>query len=187
MPLRQLTEIALAIALAAVLDIASKSFPVPRLMQGGSVSLQMLPIFIVAFRHGWRLGVTAGACYGVVNFLLDMYVVHPIQVPLDYPIAFGLVGFAGLGHPLMPQRGPEMPVFSLGVRLRLAFWVGLGEGLRFLAHFVSGIVFWSQNAPAGQPVWLYSLGYNATYMIPETIIDILLLQLILRRILSYSS
>ena len=187
MPLRQLTEIALAIALAAVLDIAAKSIPVPRLRQGGSVSLQMLQIFIVAFRHGWRLGVTAGACYGLVNFLLDMYVVHPIQVPLDYPIAFGLVGFAGLGHPLMPQRGPEMPVFSLGVRLRLAFWVGLGEGLRFLAHFVSGIVFWSQNAPAGQPVWLYSLGYNATYMIPETIIDILLLQLMLRRILSYSS
>ena len=183
MQLRTLTELALAISLAAVLDMVSKSMPLPRLIQGGSISLHALPIIIVAFRHGWRLGMVAGSGYGLINFVLDMHIVHPIQVPLDYPVAFAAVGLAGLGSRRF--AGSTRESLTLGLRLHLGLWVFVGEGLRFLAHFVSGIVFWGNNAPAGQPVWLFSLIYNGTYMLPETIIDILLLQLMLRRILSY--
>ena len=41
---------------------------------------------------------------------------------------------------------------------------------RFVPHFVSGVIFFGQNAPKGQPVVIYSLIYNATYMVPATIV-----------------
>ncbi len=42
--------------------------------------------------------------------------------------------------------------------------------LRLVCHFLSGILIWGSYAPEGTPVWLYSLGYNGTYMLWETII-----------------
>ena len=178
MKVRLYTELAMAVALAIVLDIISKTLPIPRMLHGGSISLHMLPIFIVALRHGWKGGCLAGVMYGVVNFMMAPHIIHPIQVPLDYPIAFGLVGFAGWG-PL--KMGAEGRGVVLSARIRLVAGVMVGNGLRFLAHFSSGVIFWGQNAPPGQPVWLYSLIYNASYMVPETIITILFLQFLLSR------
>ena len=178
---RLLTEMALAIALATVLDLVSKSVPIPRLYHGGSLSLHMLPIFIIAFRHGWRVGTASAAGYGVVNFIMGPFIVHPIQVPLDYLVAFSVVGLAGLGT--FRRSGATTPTPSL--RIRIALWVIFANALRFTAHFVSGIVFWAENAPEGQAVWIYSLLYNGSYMMPETVVDILLLQLMLRRIFPY--
>ena len=182
--LRTLTELALAIALATVLDLVSKSMPMPRALHGGSISLHMLPILVVAFRHGWRLGALAGAGYGVVNFLLGMHIIHLLQPLLDYPVAFGAVGLAGLGAP-RPVAADQALELTLILRLRLSFWIVVGNGGRFLAHFLSGIIFWAQYAPPDQPVWIWSLLYNGAYMAPETILDILLLQLMLRRIFRY--
>ena len=179
MKIQLYTELALAIALAVVLDLLSKTLPIPRLPSGGSVSLRMLPIFVVAFRHGWKAGVTAGGVYGVIEFMTASYAVHPIQVPLDYPVAFGATGMAGL----IPGRIEAGESPGWGERTRILGGVLLGNGLRFMAHFTSGIVFWGQNAPEGQPVWLYSLSYNGSYMVPQTIVDIILLQLILRRVI----
>ncbi len=180
MNIRLYSEIALAIALAILLDGFSKILPVPRLPYGGSISLHMLPIFVVAFRHGWKGGVAAGGVYGMVHFISEPHWIHPIQFPLDYPIAFGLAGMAGLGFP----RTTAARAAPYALPVQIITGVLLGNTLRFLAHFISGIVFWGQMAPQGQPVWLYSLFYNASYIFPETVVDILLLQLLLRRILN---
>lgn len=171
MNVRLCAELAVAIALAAVLDLISKSLPLPRLPYGGSISLRALPILIIALRHGAKAGVTAGGAYGVVDFLIHPVFVHPFQLLLDYPIALGVLGCAG-------WVWGERRVLS---RYRLGLGILLGCGLRLTAHFISGVVFFAQFAPAGQPLWLYSLLYNGSYMIPETIVLILLLQLILRR------
>lgn len=171
MKVRLYAELAVAIALAAVLDLISKSLPLPRLPYGGSISLRALPILIIALRHGARAGVTAGGAYGVVDFLIHPVFVHPLQLLLDYPVALGALGCAGL---LWEGGAPWS-------RTRLLLGIVLGCSLRLLAHFVSGVVFFAQFAPEGQPLWLYSLAYNASYLIPETIVLILLMQLILRR------
>ncbi len=42
--------------------------------------------------------------------------------------------------------------------------------IRFLCSFLSGFLIWSSNTPSGEGAVLYSLGYNASYMIPETVI-----------------
>lgn len=168
-------ELAVAIALAAVLDLISKSLPLPRLPYGGSISLRALPILIIALRHGARAGATAGGGYGVVDFLIHPVFVHPVQLLLDYPIALGVLGCAGW------VWGGRKALS----RTRLVLGILVACGLRFAAHFVSGVVFFGQFAPAGQPLWLYSLLYNGSYMVPETIILILLVQLMLRRMQSH--
>lgn len=171
---RVLTEIAVSVALATVLSLFK--IPLPHLIYGGSVSLETLPVLVVACRRGWRAGALAGAGLGVVDFLLKPVVVHPVQVLLDYPVAFGGLGWAAglLGH-VTPPSGR-----LLLVRLRVAAGILAGNGVRLSAHFASGIVFFAAYAPAGQPVWLYSLLYNASYLAPQAVFHIVLLQLVIR-------
>ncbi len=154
---RVLIEIALSVALAAVLAMLT----VWRMPQGGSVSLNMLPLFIIALRRGPGAGVAAGALYGGVDFLVNPYIIHWIQPLLDYPVAYGLVGLAGF---------VSRPVRSALEKARFAraiAWTAIGVVIggigRYVAHFISGIVFFGSFAPEGQPVWLYSALYN-TYV-----------------------
>jgi energy-coupled thiamine transporter ThiT len=85
---RLLLEIALTIALATVLSMLT----IWRMPQGGSVSLGMLPLFVLAFRRGLVPGLVAGALYGLVDLMVNPYVVHWAQLILDYPLAYLLGG-----------------------------------------------------------------------------------------------
>ena len=170
MPLRQATEIALSLALAVVLGMGTKFIQLP---YGGSVNLSPLPLIVVALRHGIKSGCIAGALYGVLDFILNPFFFHPVQVFIDYPLAFALLGLAGYGA---CREGEE----GLVLRLRMACGIVLANVLRFVAHFSSGLVFFASFAPAGKPVWVYSLTYNASYIVPEMIIQILLIQTIVR-------
>jgi thiamine transporter len=84
---RVLTEAALAVALAFVLGFVVL-FKMPF---GGSVSLEMIPLILLALRQGWKVGIVAGAAYGLLDLTIDTYVVHPMQLLLDYPLAFGVL------------------------------------------------------------------------------------------------
>ena len=168
-PIRTTAEISIGISLAIFLGFVTKLVQLP---YGGSINLSILPILILAMRHGVKLGTLAGGLYGTVAFILNPYVFHPIQVIVDYPLAFGLLGFAG--------SVIERPGKDRVLRIRIACGIVLGNVLRLAAHFISGWVFFAEYAPEGQPVWLYSLSYNATYVIPETIACILLVQFIMR-------
>ena len=88
-----LAEIGVAIALAAVLGQV-RLFVMP---QGGSVSLEMLPIIFIAVRRGVVPGLVAGVLYGLLQLVLPgAFIYHPAQVALDYPLAFGALAVAGL-------------------------------------------------------------------------------------------
>jgi len=157
-----LVEIALTVALAAVLNLVK----LWRMPMGGDVSLEMLPLLVFALRRGWRAGMLAGGLYGVVSLMFGAVVVHWAQFVLDYPLAYALVGAAGV----IADRAR----FDRAVAARYVVWVtaGVAAGalLRFASHFVSGIVFFGQYAPEGQAVWLYSLLYNGTYMLPAAVL-----------------
>jgi thiamine transporter len=143
------------VALAAVLNFIPPLYTFP---QGGRISLVMVPLIFLAFYRGVWPAVIAGIVYSPIAYISEPFFVHPAQLILDYPVAFGSVGLAG--------------VFGAGGPLRVAAGTLLGGGARFLAHFVSGIVFFAAFAPEGQPVWLYSLIYNGTYMLPSTLVAI---------------
>lgn len=161
-------EVGLAVALAVLLRYLSRLVPFFTLPQGGSISLEMLPIVVVAFRQGVGGGVTAGAVFGLLDVFLEPAgaVAHPAQFILDFPVAFGLVGLAGL------FRGTAAWQVAAGTLL--------GGTLRFSAHFISGMIFFGSYAPKGQPVWLYSLIYNGSYMVPSTILTLVLAYPILK-------
>lgn len=171
-PLRIATEISIGISLAIVIGIGTKLVQLP---YGGSINLSALPILILAIRHGVKIGCITGGLYGVLDFILNPYVFHPIQVIVDYPVAFALLGLAGVA-----SGDGERDIDSLKLRLRIAFGIILGNGLRLTAHFISGLVFFAEYVPEGQSAWFYSLSYNASYIVPETIIGIILVQFMLR-------
>lgn len=157
--LRRLVELAIAVALTAVLS----QVRVYKLPQGGSITAgSMVPIFYVALRWGVRWGVLAGVLAGAVNYITDPFYVHPIQVLLDYPIAFGAIGLAGL-----VRRSPVAGVV-------------VGGAGRFLAHLLSGVVFFASYAPPGTSPLVYSAVYNGSYMLPEVVISSILTVLVLR-------
>jgi thiamine transporter len=162
---RILVETGLTIALAYVLG----RIVVYKLPQGGSVSLEMVPIMVFALRRGVAPGVVAGALYGLLNYTIDpVPPVHWVQFFIDYPLAHGLVGLAGLGAAAW-RRVSTGPVLRGALTVVVPF-VLLAAGARLGAHFLSGLVFFGAYAPPGQPVWLYSLVYNATYMVPAALV-----------------
>lgn len=161
---KTLVECALMVALSAVLQV----IPFIKMPQGGSVTFAcMAPIVFIALRHGLKWGLLTAFAESLIQMLLGGIDAPPVQtfgwfllvVLLDYVIAFTGLGLA--------------PLFAKPFRNPL---VGAGVGsvcvtlIRYVCHILSGILIWGVYAPEGQPVWLYSIVYNGSYMIPETIL-----------------
>lgn len=149
---------AVCMALSNVLSMI-KLFDMP---QGGSVTpASMLPLMLFAYVYGVGPGMTVGAVYGVMQFMIEPYFLSVPQMLLDYPIAFAMVGLAGL--------------FSKSENRALGLTAGvvLGSVGRFVAAVLSGVVFFAEYAGDQNP-WVYSIGYNGAYMLPECIICVVL-------------
>jgi len=156
------TEVAIFVALGLILDYISGLLGVAVWANGGSVSLGMLPVFIMAFRHGIKGGLLTGFLVGLIQILFASsgYLLHPIQVALDYYVAYMVVGFAGIFAAKVKENGPRY--ILLGVLV--------GGGLRLVSHLLAGYVWWNTWAPEGMNITLYVFLYNASYMIPSMIV-----------------
>ena len=151
---------AMCMALASVLSLI-KLLPMP--MGGSLTPASMLPLLLFAYVYGTVPGLTLGAVYGVMQFILDggqFLWTGLIPNLLDYPIAFGLLGLAGCFNKLENERKG----------LALGFLLGCFG--RFAASFTSGVVFYAEWAPEGMHPIVYSAGYNAMYMLPECLLCI---------------
>jgi thiamine transporter len=158
-----LAEIGVAIALAAVLG-QIRLFVMP---QGGSVSLELLPIIFIAVRRGVVPAAVTGLLYGLLQLgLPGAFVYHPAQAALDYPLAFMALCVAGF----VDVRGWKS--------LALAVLVALTA--RFGFHFLSGLIFFASYAPQWEAPWLYAATYNLLFLVPEGILTTLLLYPALR-------
>lgn len=157
-------EIAIFGALGFVLDFVAFRMP-----QGGSVSLVMIPIILMAFRRGVGAGILTGLLVGLLQIVTGFISVTPLsfgfvilQVLLDYLLAYGVVGLAGL------LRGRYQSAVTDGSKGKAATAVVIGvliaSFLRYAVHVITGILFFGMFATGN--VVLYSAGYNATYMIP---------------------
>ena len=169
-----LVEIALTVALSAVLSLLAVRLPIN--FAGGTVSFSMVPIFVLALRRGVGTGLLAGFLFGAVDLVIEPFFVAPIQVLLDYGVAFGAVGLAGLGSAYFRRTFKRSAVVGVAVSVPFMVLGGLG---RFAAAWTSGVVFFGANAPKGQPVWLYSIVYNSSYLVPSLLISIVAAAVIL--------
>lgn len=159
MQTKQLVYCAAAMALAMVtsyIKLASLPF-------GGSITLfSMMFICLIGYIYGTRIGLITGVAYGLLQFIAGPYIYAPLQVLLDYPLAFGALGLAGI---FSAKKHGLVTGYLLGV---------FG---RYVCHVISGYVFFAAYAPKGMNPFLYTLGYNATYLVPEAIATVIILSL----------
>lgn len=156
---KRLVFSAMAIALATVTGCFIK---LPSLPQGGSVTLfSMLFICLIGNWYGLKAGLVAGVAYGIIQLITGPYIYHPLQVLLDYPLAFGALGLSGIFY---NQKHGLIKGYIIGV---------LG---RYICHLISGYIFFTSFTEMGVLGGIaYGLGYNATYIVPELIITLILI------------
>ena len=166
MKTKRLVESAILLALATVLSLIKLA----ELPYGGSVTIaSMLPVLIVAYRYGVGWGVLVGAVHGVIQQLLGLHTLSYVTtwqstvavIALDYVVAFLVIGFGGAFRKLPDQ--------SAG----LLFGGLLACLLRYACHVISGATVWAGLSIPTNAALVYSFGYNATYMVPETIVLLL--------------
>jgi thiamine transporter len=165
-----IVEVAVFSALAYLLDFLANIVNFQIWPQGGSVSIAMVPVFIMAFRWGLKGGLLSGFLLGLLQFILGYsLIVTPIQGIIDYFIAFTVVGFAGI---FAAQVKTAVNESKKGKWITyIIFGTFIGSALRYIAHFISGVAFFGSYAPKGQPVVVYSLIYNGTFMLPSFILS----------------
>ena len=159
MSAKQLTFCAVAMALALVTSfIKFASLPM-----GGSITLfSMFFMCFIGYLYGPKIGIMTGVAYGILQLIIEPYIYAPLQVLLDYPLAFGALGLAG---------------FFSNKKFGLTTGVIVGILGRYICHVISGYVFFASYAPEGMNPMIYTLGYNATYIVPELIATVIVVSL----------
>lgn len=162
---RRLVESALMIAIATILATFVK-IDAPWAF-GGSITLcSALPIIVIAFRYGIPWGLFTGFVFSVLQILTGMSALKGISVAaligslvLDYFVAFTAFGFAPVFRKIIKNQ-------TLALVTGTAFVLVI----RFVAHFLSGTLIFGSYAPENMYPAVYSLIYNAGYMVPEIIL-----------------
>lgn len=192
---RMLTESALLIAMAIVLELVAKAF-IPEMPFGGQVTLvSMLPIVLISYRHGVKWGLLSGVVYAALEMVIGAKTVAAAFQPdyfgsgvlivnallmclLDYVLAFTILGIGGCFRNKIKNPGLSLCLGSI-----------VALGCRYLCHILSGYILFGSYAEwfftqEGFPAWganlvaslnpqllalAYSVVYNGMYMIPEIV------------------
>lgn len=156
---RKLVFSAVAVALAMITSMI-KLIDMP---MGGSVTLfSMLFITLIGYWYGAGTGILTGCAYGLLQFVIDPYILSIPQVLIDYPLAFGALGLAGLFH-------------NRKFGLQIGYLIGVIG--RFVFAILSGVIFFADYAPEGMNPFVYSFLYNGSYLGAEAIITVIILAL----------
>ena len=193
---KRLTESAMLIAIAIVLELISKMF-IPEHPFGGQITIvAMLPIVLISYRHGCRWGIVASFTYALLQMALGAKTVSAAFLPgyfgdgamigkailmcgLDYILAYTLLALGGIFRNRIKSSGLSLMCGSI-----------VALSARYLAHVLSGYILFSgwaewyftqEGFPAwGQQIvsalspealgWVYSAVYNGMYMVPEIIL-----------------
>ena len=193
---KRITESAMLLAIAIVLEFAAKLF-IPELPFGGQITIvSMLPVVLISYRHGLKWGFVASLTYAFLEMAIGMKTVSAAFLPgyfedgtmvikalimclLDYVLAFSALGLGGIFRNKITAPGKALLCGSL-----------VALGARYLCHIASGYILFSGWAEwfftqDGFPAWgaklvealdptalglLYSVVYNGMYMLPEMIL-----------------
>ena len=150
----------MAVALALVTSMI-KLFKLP---MGGSVTLlSMLFIVLIGYWYGLGAGLTAAIAYGILQLIIDPYILSFPQMMVDYLLAFGALGLSGL---FCNKKNGLVKGYIVGV---------LG---RYFFAFLSGWIFFGMYAPEEFPnAVVYSLAYNGSYIGAEALITLIVISL----------
>ena len=155
--IKQLAFCAMCLALATVLS-EIKIFDMPT---GGSITL--LSMFVIALPgilFGLVPGIVTAVAYGILQLIIDPYVLYPMQLVVDYILAFGALGLSGLFY---GKKGAVIKGYISAV-------IG-----RYIFSVISGWIFFGAYAWEGWNPLPYSLAYNAAYIFAEAALTVIIL------------
>ena len=165
--LRKITETAIMLAIGTVLSLLQFTGP---WVLGGSITVcSMLPVVLIAHRYGTKWGLLTAVTYSVLQLMLGLQNVQYAPdaltavgiIMLDYVLAYGVLGFSAVFDPVFKNKRN-----AIVVGIVLTFFI------RFVCHFASGVIIWEVLWPndLGWAKSIWSLAYNGSYMLPETLI-----------------
>lgn len=155
--IKKFTISAILVAIAYVLSFVK----LLHLPFGGSITLfSMLFISFPSYFFGIKYGFMASIAYSLLQLTIDPYIIHPVQLLLDYTIAFSCFGIVGL-------FGKEEKDFMLGFAVACF--------IRFLSSSISGYVFFKEYAPEGWNPILYTVVYNGSYIFTECVLSLIVI------------
>lgn len=156
---KKLVYSALGIALALVTSYI-KLWEMP---MGGSVTLlSMLFVCLIGYWFGLKYGLITGIAFGLLQFIIDPYMLSIPQVILDYPLAFGALGLSGL-------------FCNKKFGLQIGYVVGVVG--RFVCSTLSGVIFFADYAPEGMNPWVYSIIYQGSYIGAELVLTLIIISI----------
>lgn len=150
-------------AMGIALAMVTSYIKVWEMPMGGSVTLlSMLFICLIGYWFGAKYGIMTGAAFGILQFIIDPYILSLPQVLFDYPFAFGALGLSGF--------------FS---KRRYGLQIGYVAGVlgRFVFSTLSGVIFFASYAPEGMNPWVYSISYQGSYLGTEGILTLIIISL----------
>ncbi len=203
---KRLTESAMLLAIAIVLELVAKMF-IPEMPFGGQITLvSMLPVVLISYRHGMKWGFVAAFTYALLEMALGAKTVSAAFLPgyfgdgamifntlfmclLDYVVAFTVLGLGGIFRDRVESKGKALALGSV-----------VALGARYVTHIASGYILFAGYAQwyftqEGFPAWgaklvesvspqvlgiLYSVVYNGMYMLPEMVLTALAALLLAR-------
>lgn len=152
-----MVKTAILIAIAYVLN----QITLFRMPQGGSVTpFSMLFVVLVGYLFGVKQGVIAGVVFGLLDLLINPYVIHPVQLLLDYPLAFGALGIGSL---LRNKKNGLIKSYLVGIMCR------------FIVSSISGIIFFMDVTNGVMAGLIVAVSYNFTYIAAEGFATMLVL------------
>ncbi|MCM1282916.1 MAG: energy-coupled thiamine transporter ThiT [Muribaculaceae bacterium] len=156
---KQLVFSAVAMALAIVCSMIKFA----DLPMGGSITLfSMLFIVLIGYWYGPYVGLMTGIAYGLLQFVMEPIFYTVPQMLTDYPLAFGALGLSGFFY---KKKWGLQTGYIVGV-------IG-----RYIFAVISGFIFFGSYAPEGMHPLVYSLGYNATYIVPEAVVTLIIISI----------
>ncbi len=176
--IQAIAEVGVFAAIGYVLDLIQGSISASIFPNGGSIGIAMAIVLLISYRRGTICGVLCGLIMGLLDLMDGFYAISDsaikvfTQVALDYWIAYPLVGLAGIFmKPLHSAHNNKKRIFFIIIGAII------GCGLKYMAHFLSGVLFWPNDMWGGP--FLYSLIYNFLYIFPSTILSITLLLILM--------
>lgn len=166
---RDVVRIAMYVALFSALEVLSNSLPLFKMPQGGSLSFGPIALVMASYTLGWKLGLVTTFISFLVMMIIpgnQLYIFNFVQFLCDYLFAYG--AYASV---VLVRDWKSLPIGVI-----------LASFIRFMFHNISGWLFFADGYPDNL-IWGV-IAYNASYIIPTTLVTFLVVMIIKPRIKS---
>ena len=163
-------EVGIFAAIGYVLDELQGVLSKGLFINGGSIGFAMIAVLIIAFRRGWLPAIATGLIMGLLDIATSAYILHPAQLLLDYILPYAVVGLVGFLKPMFDGTDEKKSKI-----LWLIAGTVVGGLLKFLSHYLAGIIFWADpqyfawNLNNLNP-YLYCFIYNIAFIGPSIVL-----------------